>query len=146
MRTLGAIGAISHSRMTTTRTVSVSISASPEQVYEFAVDPANLPKWAPGFVKSIADRDGQWVAETTMGELTFAFAERNSFGVLDHGVTLPTGEAFSNPMRVVANGQGSEVMFTLFRHPPMTEAEFEQDAKVVLGDLERLKAIIEAMC
>jgi len=59
---------------------------------------------------------------------------------------LPSGESFSNPMRVVANGQGSEVLFTLFRHPPMTEAEFDRDATVVLGDLEKLKAVIEAMC
>jgi Polyketide cyclase / dehydrase and lipid transport len=132
--------------MSETRTVSVRISASPETVYEFAANPANLPKWAPGFVKSIANRGGQWVADTTMGEVTFAFAERNSFGVLDHGVTLPSGESFCNPMRVVANGLGSEVLFTLFRHPPMTEAEFERDATVVLGDLEKLKAVIEALC
>ena len=145
MRTLDGIAGIPDSKMTTTRTVSVSISASPEQVYEFAANPANLPKWAPGFVKSIANRDGQWVAETTMGEVAFSFAERNSFGILDHGVTLPSGESFSNPMRVVANGLGSEVMFTLFRHPPMTEAEFDQDATVVLGDLEKLKAVIEAL-
>ena len=131
--------------MMETRTVSVSIRESPQKVYEFAADPANLPKWAPGFVKSIANRDGQWVAQTTMGEVAFSFAERNSFGILDHGVTLPSGESFSNPMRVVANGLGSEVMFTLFRHPPMTEAEFDQDAKVVLGDLEKLKAVIEAL-
>jgi uncharacterized protein YndB with AHSA1/START domain len=132
--------------MMETRTVSVSISANPERVYEFAANPANLSQWAPGFVNSIANREGQWVAQTTMGEVTFAFAERNSFGVLDHGVTLPSGESFFNPMRVVANGQGSEVLFTLFRHPPMTEAEFERDAKVVLGDLEKLKTVIEAGC
>jgi len=131
--------------MMETRTVSVSIRESPQKVYEFAADPANLPKWAPGFVKSIDNRDGQWVAQTTMGEVTFAFAERNSFGVLDHGVTLPSGETFSNPMRIVANGQGSEVLFTLFRHAPMTEAEFDRDATVVLGDLEKLKAVIEAL-
>jgi len=131
--------------MMETRTVSVSIRESPQKVYEFAADPAKLPKWAPGFVKSIANRDGQWVAQTTMGEVTFAFAERNSFGVLDHGVTLPSGETFSNPMRIVANGQGSEVLFTLFRHAPMTEAEFDRDATVVLGDLEKLKAVIEAL-
>jgi hypothetical protein len=131
--------------MMASRTISVSISASPEQVYEFAGNPANLPKWAPGFVRSIANRDGQWVAETTIGEVTFHFAQRNAFGVLDHGVTLPSGESFFNPMRVVANGQGSEVLFTLFQPPPMTDAEFERDAKVVLGDLEKLKAVIEAL-
>jgi hypothetical protein len=80
-----------------------------------------------------------------MGEVVFTFAQRNQFGVLDHGVTLPSGESFSNPMRVVANGAASEVLFTLFRQPTMTEAEFERDAQVVQSDLERLKAVIEAM-
>jgi Polyketide cyclase / dehydrase and lipid transport len=131
--------------MMRSRTISVSISASPEQVYEFAGNPANLPKWAPGFVRSIANHDGRWVAETTIGEVTFNFAQRNAFGVLDHGVTLPSGESFSNPMRVVANGQGSEVLFTLFQQPSMTEAEFDRDTKVVLSDLEKLKAVIEAL-
>jgi hypothetical protein len=131
--------------MMTSRTISVSISASPEQVYEFAGNPANLPKWAPGFVLSIANRDGQWVAETTIGEVTFNFAQRNPFGVLDHGVTLPSGESFFNPMRVVANGQGSEVLFTLFQRPSMTAAEFDRDTKAVLSDLEKLKAVIEAL-
>lgn len=127
------------------RTVSVSISASPEQVYEFAANPANLPKWAPGFVRSIAHRGGQWVAETTMGEVTFNFAARNPLGVLDHGVALPSGASFHNPMRVVPNGEGSEVLFTLFRHPPMTQAEFDRDAQTVLGDLQTLKAAVEAL-
>lgn len=127
------------------RTISVSIAASPQQVYEFAGNPANLPKWAPGFVKSIVNRDGTWVAETTMGKVTFNFAQRNSLGVLDHGVTLPSGETFSNPMRVVANGEGSEVLFTLFQQPAMTEAEFERDTQTVLRDLETLKSVIEAL-
>ena len=131
--------------MMMSRTISVSISASPEQVYEFAGNPANLPKWAPGFVLSIANRDGQWIAETTIGEVTFNIAQRNPFGVLDHGVTLPSGESFFNPMRVVANGQGSEVLFTLFQRPSMTAAEFDRDTKVVLSDLEKLKAVIEAL-
>jgi hypothetical protein len=131
--------------MMKSRTISVSILAGPEQVYEYAGNPANLPKWAPGFVKSIASRDGQWIAETTMGEVTFNFAQRNAFGVLDHGVTLPSGESSSNPMRVVANGLDSEVLFTLFQQPPMTEAEFDRDTEIVRSDLEKLKAVIEAL-
>jgi len=130
--------------MMTACTISVSIDTSPQRVYQFASDPANLPKWASGFVKSIAWRDGQWVADTSLGEVVFNFAQPNTFGVLDHGVTLPSGETFLNPMRVVANGAGSEVLFTLFQQPPMTDAEFDRDAQVVLNDLTLLKTVIEA--
>ena len=96
-------------------------------------------------MQSIAYRDGRWVAQTTLGEVMFAFAERNSFGVLDHGVTLPSGESFFNPMRVVVNGPGSEVLFTVFRHPGMTAEEFDRDAQIVLGDLHKLKSVVEAL-
>lgn len=131
--------------MMNTRTISVSIMKSPQKVYEFASNPANLPQWAPGFVKSIALRDGKWLAETTLGTATFMFAEHNVFGVLDHGVTLPSGETSANPMRVVANGEGSEVLFTLFQDAGMSNAEFTNDTQVVFGDLQKLKAVIEAL-
>ena len=130
--------------MMKSRTVSVSIAASPKIVYEYAADPANLPQWAPGFVKSIANVDDEWVAQTTLGEVSFHFAPLNSFGVLDHGVTLPSGESFMNPMRVVSNGSASELLFTLFQQETATASEFEKDVQTVLGDLNKLKAVIEA--
>jgi hypothetical protein len=49
-----------------------------------------------------------------------------------------------NPMRAVANGSGSEVVFTLYRRPEMSEAEFARDADWVASDLARLKALLEA--
>lgn len=129
--------------MMKSRTVSISIAASPRLVYEFVADPANLPQWAPGFVKSIANVDEEWVAQTTLGELTFHFAPLNTLGVLDHGVTLASGEIFMNPMRVVANGDGSEVLFTVFQQEGATAAEFEKDVETVRADLNTLKAVIE---
>jgi hypothetical protein len=64
--------------------------------------------------------------------------------VLDHDVTLPSGETVHNPMRVLANGDGSEVVFTLYRRPAVSDAEYEADAAAVAADLERLKALLEA--
>jgi hypothetical protein len=131
--------------MANSHTISVTVAAAPASVYEYASDPRNLPKWAPGFVQSITPRDGKWIAKTPLGEVTFTFANRNDLGVLDHDVTLPTGEVFKNPMRVVPNEGGSEVLFTLFQIPPMSDEQFEQDAKTVLADLTTLKTAVEAL-
>ena len=46
-------------------------------------------------------------------------------------------------MRVVANGTGAEVMFTLLRTPGMTEDAFAADAAAVERDLKALKALLE---
>jgi hypothetical protein len=71
------------------------------------------------------------------------FAPPNEFGVLDHTVTLATGESFYNPVRTFENGEGSEIVFTLFRRPDVDDGEFESDAATVARDLATLKSILE---
>jgi hypothetical protein len=123
-------------------TVSVGIAVATTTVYEFASNPANLPLWAPGFVKSIELRADRWVAETSLGEVTFRFAPPNDFGVLDHDVDLPSG-TFHNPMRVIPNGNGSEVLFTLVQLPDISDQQFQQDMDTVRADLNKLRTLLE---
>lgn len=78
-----------------------------------------------------------------MGRVTFTFAPRNDFGVLDHDVTLPSGEKVYNPLRVIRDGDGCEVVFTLRQRPEMTDEEFERDADAVARDLSKLKSLLE---
>lgn len=123
-------------------TVSVAIAVEPRWVYDFASDPANLPVWAPGFVASIEKRGNRWVAQTTLGEVSFRFAPPNTLGVLDHDVDLPT-RSFHNPMRVIPNGKGSEVLFTLLQRPGITDEQFKVDVETVRSDLQTLKSALE---
>ena len=55
------------------------------------------------------------------------------------------GQTFNNPMRVVPNGAGSLVTFTLFRQDGMSDAEFERDAGMVESDQQALKRVVEAL-
>ncbi|MEW6777785.1 MAG: SRPBCC family protein [Bdellovibrionota bacterium] len=125
------------------RHITVSINRSPTEVYAFASKPENLPKWASGLGGSIKNVDGEWIADSPMGKIKIRFAKLNDLGVLDHEVILESGEKFQNPMRVVANGEGSEVTFTLFRQPDMTDEKFEADAQWVEKDLATLKSLLE---
>jgi uncharacterized protein YndB with AHSA1/START domain len=126
------------------RHISITIRRPPDDVYAFVVNPANLPRWAKGLSGSIREIDGEWVADSPMGKVKVRFAPRNPFGVLDHDVVLESGITVRNPLRVVANGDGSELTFTLFRRPEMTDEEFTADAGAVARDLEALKALLEA--
>ena len=126
------------------RHVSVSIERSPGDVYEFVVNAENLPKWASGLSGGIEQIHGQWVSQSPMGRVVVRFAERNPFGVLDHDVTLPNGETVANPVRVIANGSGSLVTFTLFQRDGMSEAAFEADSGTVRADLQTLKQLLES--
>jgi hypothetical protein len=123
--------------------ISVSIERSAADVYQFASNPENLPRWAGGLSSSIKKVDGEWIAEAPMGTVKVKFADKNKFGVLDHEVTLASGIKFYNPMRVVPNRDGSEVIFTLYRQAGMSDQKFADDAGSVQTDLNKLKVLLE---
>ncbi|MGW8066915.1 SRPBCC family protein [Streptomyces ziwulingensis] len=127
------------------RHLSICVDRAADDVYAYASDPANLPAWAHGLGGSIERIDDHWVAESSpMGRIVVTFAPRNELGVLDHDVTLPSGETVHNPVRVLVDGAGSEVVFTLRRRPEMSDADFERDAGMVAADLVRLKELLES--
>ena len=125
--------------------VSAYIDRRPAEVYAFASDPRNLPRWAAGLTRSEIQKDGddEWIADAPFGRVRVKFAPQNSFGVMDHDVTLPSGVTVHNPMRVVPNGEGSEFVFTLIRRPGMTDAELASDKAAVERDLNTLKNLLE---
>ncbi len=132
-----------HRRMTASRHLSVHIDRPVAEVYAFASEPANLPRWAPGLGTSVVQDDGTWFVETSEGRARVTFAPRNEFGVLDHEVLTPSGETVYVPMRALADGDATEVVFTLRRSPGMTDDELERDTGLVTRDLARLRDVLE---
>jgi hypothetical protein len=126
------------------RHITETIDRPADDVYEYASDPMNIPEWAPGLGTSVEQVGGQWFVDTASGRVGLTFAERNTLGVLDHEVTLPSGDVVYNPMRVVPDGAGSEVEFILRRRPEMSDDDFTRDESLVQADLTRLKHILEA--
>lgn len=125
--------------------VSTVVHRQPHEVYAFARDVGNLPRWAAGLASSevrAGASEGELVAESPMGTVRFAFVPDNAFGVLDHDVTLPDGSVVTNPLRVLAHPDGAEVVFTL-RQGTMNDADFARDTAMVEADLARLKALLE---
>lgn len=126
------------------RHLSTVIDRPEREVFDYVSDPRNLPTWAAGLGGGDVQREvEQWSMNSPMGRVMISFVPENPFGVLDHTVTLPTGESTLNPMRVMAlDPRSCEVVLTL-RRGTMSEQEFEEDAQAVAGDLAELKAILE---
>jgi hypothetical protein len=126
------------------RTLSVQINRNPRDVYNFTSVPENFPRWASGLGKSLKRVNGEWMADTPQGPRKVRFTERNEFGILDHYVSPESGVELYIPMRVIPNGSGSEVIFTLFRLSDRSEEQFAADADWVMRDLTALKNLLEA--
>jgi len=105
----------------------MTIERPASEVYDFVCNAKNLAAWASGLSKNAKVR----------------FVERNRYGVLDHLVSVDGRDEVYVPMRVFPNGDGAEVLLTIFRRPGMSEEKFGEDAQWVRRDLETLKALLE---
>ncbi|SDS91445.1 SRPBCC family protein [Actinoplanes derwentensis] len=126
------------------RHLAAQIDRPAKDVYDYVSDPANLPEWAPGLGSTIELVGGEWMMDSTLGRITVTFAPRNEFGILDHHVRLESGETFYNPVRVIPDGDGCEVVFTVRRAPATSDEDFERDVRAVSSDLAGLKRLLES--
>ena len=125
------------------RIIHISIDRDWRDVYDFAAEPENMPLWASGLASGL-ERDGDdWIATGAIGTVKVSFVPRNVFGVIDHTVTVESGLRVYNALRVVPNGDGCEVMFTLLQLPGIADDRIEADAAHVRRDLAALKSLME---
>lgn len=107
--------------------LGIHVSRSADEVYAYVADRAHLPRWAAGV--------------DAASEVRFVAA--NEHLVLDHDVTLPDGSVTRNPMRVLPEGDGCEVVFTLRRAPGTSDEAYDADAAAVRADLATLQQLLE---
>jgi hypothetical protein len=124
--------------------VHTSILAPAPAVVAFLSDMENWRAWAP-WIRSVARTGADWRLQTEAGPMTVHFVEPNALGVLDHEVTLASGETVMNSMRVVPNGGGSELVMVVFQSPTASAEQFARDVQAVTDDLARLKKAAEAL-
>jgi hypothetical protein len=125
--------------------IHTSILAPPAEVIAFLSDLENWKQWAP-WIHAVARLSGRdWRLDTDAGPMHVHFVEPNSLGVLDHEVTLASGLRVLNAMRVLPNGDGSELVMLVFQSPGVSAEDFGRDVQAVTDDLARLKTAAEAL-
>lgn len=130
--------------MLPSRTLSVSINHSWQALYEWIWRPEFFTKWASGLAESDLRKEGDaWLADGADGPIRIRFTPHNDHGIMDHWVDTGSASAIAIPMRIIANGDGAEVLLTLFRQPDIDDERYSADVKWVMRDLKRLKALIE---
>jgi hypothetical protein len=120
------------------RTQTISIAAPPGVVLDLVGDPRNLPRWAPGFARSVrADADG-WIVDVGEREVRRHIPVSREHGTADFLAAPGAGHGLFT--RVVANGDGSELAFT-FIGPPGPGPE--QQEAILASELETIKRLCE---
>ncbi|MGC2939910.1 hypothetical protein [Brevibacterium sp. FAM 24638] len=78
-----------------------------------------------------------------MGTVEVSFRPGIEIGILDHHVIFPDGTTVHNPLRILHNDDVSEVVFTGYRLPNVSDEEFAHGLEAVQNDLEHLRDVLE---
>jgi hypothetical protein len=130
-------------RTNRSETRSISIQAAPNTVLDFVSDARTLPRWAPGFARSVRPDGDHWLVDTGAGEACVAVLVSRERGTVDivSGVD-PSQGVFT---RVLANGSGCEYLFTQFFPASASEADVAAQVAVVEGELQTVREVCEAV-
>ncbi len=132
--------------MLASRIIKVQIERTFADVYDFLADPLNFSKWAANPDSGMDPLGGSdWVIDVPRGKVVIRFSPINTFGVLDYQ-TFPRGADGGpvTPVRLYANGDGSELLLTWFQRPGVSDEAFVSDVEWVTSDLTRLKSLLES--
>jgi carbon monoxide dehydrogenase subunit G len=125
-------------------TRAIGIAARPADVVAFVADPETMPRYAPGFAKSVTPSGGAWVAETSRGTLQVSPVVAAAAGTVDFHLTDGDGSVTVAHSRTFANGDGAEFVFTLLLPESLSADAVAEQGQALEGDLARLKELLEA--
>lgn len=132
--------------MRRSHTFSIPIASPSQRVYRFLADPRNYPSWSAMEEGGYHRLDnGDWAGHTAFGFRHVRFTPPNAFGILDHALFVPGGEILFSPMRIVANDEASELIFTFFQRADTDDAQFDSTLEWIRVDLLSLVSVVEAL-
>lgn len=127
-------------------TRAVSIDADSAKVFRFVADPAQLPRWAVGFAKTVRQDGERWIVMTGGGEVPIRVRADPATGVVDFVMNPAPGVEVAASSRVLARGAGAEYVFTQVQPAGMSDEAFTRSAAAVAQELTVLKALLEVDC
>jgi hypothetical protein len=124
-------------------TQTITIDASPSQVFRFVSNPESLPQWARAFCQAIRPDGDAWLVSSPQGEVRVRYRTDEALGVIDFRLSPAPGIEALAASRVVPNGDSAEYVFTQFQTPGMPDDLFTRQGQALREELVILKALLE---
>jgi ketosteroid isomerase-like protein len=122
---------------------SVDIQAPFERVFAFLANPINWPHYAVVNLRSASPGENGWFKMVTkFGAGEIRVTPVKELGILDHEWRDPQAH-WTVPARIVPNGDGVTVMYTLFQPPVMTDQQFDHAMKDMDIEMNTLRELME---
>ena len=123
--------------MIRSRTISITVNRKTGDTFDAILN--SPPKMMPD---AKLTSDGWWSFSTTRGNAKLKFKENRSLGILDP-MFIDQDSKWNVPMRVVSNGNESEVIITLIKPEDLSDEQFNERMTEIEQVFTNLKKIIE---
>ena len=132
--------------MQNSRTLNVQIHRPIAEVYAYLVNPANLAGWAPvvGGKPVRATGTPVWSFDGPRGTVLVYFTPLNAHFILDYKVHMDGGIMMAAYVRLIENGEGTELVHTSIQQPGIPDERFVSEEEWMRNDLLVLKTLLEA--
>jgi hypothetical protein len=124
--------------MTRSRTITITVKKKTGDAFDAILQ--SPPKMMPD---AIINNDGWWSFTGPHGKSLLKFNENKSLGILDHQF-IDEESTWNVPMRVVSNGDFSDVVITLNKPAELTDTQFDQRIYEIGDMVVSMKNIIES--
>ncbi|MCV0410089.1 hypothetical protein [Nitrosopumilus sp.] len=124
--------------MTRSRTITITVKKKTGDAFDAILQAP--PKMMPD---ATINDDGWWLFTGPHGKSRLKFNENKSLGILDHQF-IDEESTWNVPMRVVSNGDFSDVVITLNKPDELTDTQFDQRISEIGDMVVSMKNIIES--
>ena len=124
--------------MTRSRTISITVNKKTGDAFDAILQVT--PKMMPD---AQMNDDGWWSFTGPFGKAKLKFNENKSLGILDHQY-IDQDSTWDVPMRVISNGDFSEVVITLNKPDELSDTQFDERVTEIGELFNAMKKIIES--
>jgi RNA recognition motif-containing protein len=121
--------------------LTASLPQDAQTLFAWIADPENLPKWHTSFCRSLRKENGSLIAESPRGPVPVRFIRDDRTLVLDLLAEVAEGIELTNAIRILSNGEGSEIVWTLVKADGLSEAVFHEQVRWAGSALQNLRKV-----
>jgi len=123
------------------KTLTASLPQDAQALFAWIADPENLARWHTSFCRALRKENGSLIAESPRGRVPVRFIRDDRSLVLDLLTEVAEGIELTNAIRILSNGEGSEMVWTLVKPDGISEAIFNEQMRWAGSALQNLRKV-----
>ena len=121
------------------KTLTASLPHDAQALFAWIAEPDNLSRWHSSFCRSVRKTDGALIVESPRGAISTRFIRDDHSLVLDILAEVVEGIELAHALRVLRNGDGSELIWTLVKPDGISDSVFHEQVRWAGSALQNLR-------